>query len=124
MPPAKAAVVTRLTLTDFRNYSALRLEAGAGPVVLTGANGAGKTNLLEAISLLAPGRGLRGVAFEDLARLEGQGGWAVTSAIDGPSGEASLGTAWAPGARQGDQSADTDVGGSHPTLAVYISSRT
>jgi recombinational DNA repair ATPase RecF len=44
-----------------------------GPVVLTGANGAGKTNLLEAISLLAPGRGLRGAAFEDLARIDGPG---------------------------------------------------
>ncbi|MEE1562772.1 MAG: DNA replication and repair protein RecF, partial [Alphaproteobacteria bacterium] len=38
--------VRRLTLTDFRNYSALRLEPNPGPVVLTGANGAGKTNLL------------------------------------------------------------------------------
>jgi DNA replication and repair protein RecF len=98
MPAAKAAVLTRLTLTDFRNYHGLRLDTGPGPVVLTGANGAGKTNLLEAISLLAPGRGLRSVAFEDLARLDGEGGWAVAGNIDGPSGTASLGTAWAPGA--------------------------
>ncbi|TAL00144.1 MAG: DNA replication/repair protein RecF [Rhodospirillaceae bacterium] len=51
--------VTRLTLTAFRSYSRLRLDLDQRPVVLTGANGAGKTNLLEALSFLAPGRGLR-----------------------------------------------------------------
>jgi DNA replication and repair protein RecF len=57
-----ALAITRLTLTDFRNYASLRLGVDAGLVALTGANGAGKTNILEAISLLAPGRGLRGAA--------------------------------------------------------------
>jgi DNA replication and repair protein RecF len=52
--------ITRLTLTAFRSYSRLRLDLDRRPVVLTGANGAGKTNLLEALSFLAPGRGLRG----------------------------------------------------------------
>lgn len=96
--PAKAAVLTRLTLTDFRNYPGLRLDTRGGPVVLTGANGTGKTNVLEAISLLAPGRGLRGAAFEDLARMNGEAGWAVASEIEGPSGPAALGTAWTSGA--------------------------
>src|ERR1700722_15490050 len=50
--------VTRLALTEFRNYRAARLDLAAGPVVLTGPNGAGKTNLLEAVSVLWPGRGL------------------------------------------------------------------
>ena len=62
--PAGSAVpgvgITRLTLTAFRSYSRLRLDLERRPVVLTGANGAGKTNLLEALSFLAPGRGLRG----------------------------------------------------------------
>ena len=58
MPPS--FVLTRLTLTDFRNYASLRLDPGPAMVVLTGPNGAGKTNLIEAISLLSPGRGLRG----------------------------------------------------------------
>ena len=49
--------VERLTLTNFRNYAHLALEAGPEPQVLIGANGAGKTNLLEAVSLLAPGPG-------------------------------------------------------------------
>ena len=54
--------VTRLALTDFRNYADAVLEAGNGFVLLSGDNGAGKTNILEAVSLLAPGRGLRGAA--------------------------------------------------------------
>jgi len=56
MPSAR---IRRLGLTNFRSYHAAQLAAGAGPIVLVGANGAGKTNLIEAISFLAPGRGLR-----------------------------------------------------------------
>lgn len=51
--------LTRLTLRDFRNHAATRLEGMRAFNVLVGENGAGKTNVLEAISLLAPGRGLR-----------------------------------------------------------------
>src|SRR3954464_7331260 len=54
-----AARIRRLTLSNFRSYRAASLQVGDGPVVLIGANGAGKTNLIEAISFLAPGRGLR-----------------------------------------------------------------
>lgn len=61
--------VTRLTLTDFRNYAFLRINAGTEPVVISGDNGAGKTNILEAISFLTPGRGLRGARLSDLKRL-------------------------------------------------------
>ena len=50
--------VRQIRLTDFRNYRQLRLDCGLEPVVLVGANGTGKTNLLEALSFLAPGRGL------------------------------------------------------------------
>jgi DNA replication and repair protein RecF len=84
--------VTRLTLTDFRNYAAERIEVTARPVVLTGANGAGKTNVLEALSYLTPGRGLRGARLPDLARLGGAGGWAVAARIETPSGTAAIGT--------------------------------
>jgi DNA replication and repair protein RecF len=86
--------IRRLTLTDFRNYSGLRLETGAQLVALTGANGAGKTNILEAISLMAPGRGLRGAPFEELARQGGPGGWAIAAEIETAHGPTSLGTAW------------------------------
>ena len=55
-------------LTDFRNYRQLRLDCGPEPVVLVGANGAGKTNLLEALSFLAPGRGLRRARLDEVCR--------------------------------------------------------
>src|SRR6202142_2744852 len=88
-----AAFIRRLTLSNFRSYHAAQIELGqAGPVVLTGANGAGKTNLIEAISLLAPGRGLRRATMEELAFSEGDGGWAVSAEIEGMLGLATLGT--------------------------------
>ena len=88
-----AAFVQRLTLTNFRSYHAAKILLGrAGPVVLTGATGAGKTNLIEAISLLAPGRGLRRATMEELAFTEGDGAWAVSAEIEGMLGLATLGT--------------------------------
>jgi DNA replication and repair protein RecF len=88
-----AAFIRRLTLTNFRSYHAAQVALDrAGPVVLTGANGAGKTNLIEAISLLAPGRGLRRATMEELAFTEGDGAWAVSAELEGMLGLATLGT--------------------------------
>jgi DNA replication and repair protein RecF len=88
-----AAFLRRLSLTNFRSYHAAQVSlARAGPVVLTGANGAGKTNLIEAISLMAPGRGLRRATLEELAFSEGDGAWAVAAEIEGMLGLATLGT--------------------------------
>ena len=76
-------MLARLVLTDFRNHAALTLAPGAGYVVLTGANGAGKTNILEAVSLLAPGRGLRRASLGDMARADGPGGFGVAARVAG-----------------------------------------
>ena len=87
--------VARLDLTNFRSYAALRLDVGPAPVVLTGANGAGKTNLLEALSFLAPGRGLRRAALPDVARVHAgsaASAWAVAARVEGPDGTVALGT--------------------------------
>ena len=89
--------VQRLTLTDFRNYARLRLDVNPGAVVLTGSNGAGKTNLLEAISFLAPGRGLRGAKLKDVARQSSRqggasGAWGVAAGVCGPDGQTEIGT--------------------------------
>lgn len=73
--------VTRLALTDFRSYADALIEAGDGFVVLTGENGAGKTNVLEAVSLLTPGRGLRGAALGEMARTGGAGGFSVAAQL-------------------------------------------
>jgi DNA replication and repair protein RecF len=74
-------LLARLTLTDFRNHAAVTLTPGDGFVVLAGENGAGKTNILEAVSLLAPGRGLRRAALSAMARQAGPGGWGVAATL-------------------------------------------
>jgi len=98
--------VVRLSLSDFRSYADAVVAPGPGLVVLTGENGAGKTNLLEAVSLLSPGRGLRGASLAEMARQGGKGGFAVAARISpSPSGEGLLdigtgATAAAPERRQ------------------------
>jgi DNA replication and repair protein RecF len=101
-----AAFIRRLTLSNFRSYHAAQVRLDRpGPVVLTGANGAGKTNLVEAISLLAPGRGLRRATMEELAFSEGDGAWAISAEIEGMLGLATLGTGIDPPA--GEESTPT-----------------
>jgi len=87
-----AAAIRRLSLTNMRSYRAASLAVSAGLVALTGPNGAGKTNLIEAISFLAPGRGLRRATLDEIARSEGDGGWAVSAEVEGMLGLATLGT--------------------------------
>jgi DNA replication and repair protein RecF len=90
---------TRLALTDFRSYATALIEPGPGFVLLSGDNGAGKTNCLEAVSLLTPGRGLRGAALAEMARTDGPGGFGVAARL----GETDIGTgtlAAAPDRRQ------------------------
>src|SRR5216684_3639308 len=90
--------VTRLVLTDFRNYREARLSLGTEPVVLTGPNGAGKTNLLEAVSFLAPGRGLRGAKLSEIDRRQRtecggpSRGWAVAAVVATRRGTLRIGT--------------------------------
>ncbi len=76
--------IASLRLIDFRSYAALDIEFSSGAVALYGANGAGKTNLLEAISLLSPGRGLRRAGADLLARVENgmsQPAWGINAAL-------------------------------------------
>jgi len=80
--------VSRLTLTDFRSYASVAIEPGPGFVLLYGENGAGKTNLLEAVSMLTPGRGLRGASLSEMARKGGGDAWAVAAKL----GEVDIGT--------------------------------
>lgn len=89
------AVLDRLLLTDFRSYSRAELSPHGRSVYLFGANGAGKTNLLEAVSFLAPGKGLRSVAVGEVGRrLPGEArgrAWAVAATIAGDDGETQVG---------------------------------
>ncbi len=94
--PSKAPGVVRLMLTDFRNYEHLVLEPDTRSVVLTGENGAGKTNILEALSYLAAGRGLRGAKLSDIGRRTPGDtetkSWAVSADYETGAGSVRLGT--------------------------------
>ena len=84
--------LTRLTLTEFRNYPALTWRPHARISVVTGPNGSGKTNLLEAISLLVPGRGLRQARIGEFGRNGAT--WGVVGRVerDGIETEIATGT--------------------------------
>jgi len=86
----------RLSLTDFRSYTTLAWRPRAHIAVLFGPNGSGKTNLLEAVSLLVPGRGLRGARTADLKRHGATAGWAVAGRFATAQGEADIGTGTPP----------------------------
>jgi len=94
--------VRRLKLSDFRNYAELTLPLGPGHVVLTGENGSGKTNLIESLSFLSPGRGLRRASYDDVARVSGHDGFAIHATLDCMIyGEAEIGTGTAGGGEGG-----------------------
>jgi DNA replication and repair protein RecF len=105
--------VRQLRLTDFRNYRQLRLDCDLTPVVLVGDNGAGKTNLLEALSFLAPGRGLRRARLDEVSRRQigraasndeaDASAWAVAATLDTPDGRLAIGTGLEPGRGEGSQ---------------------
>lgn len=101
------AMIARVMLSEFRSYAALDLRVDGRLVVLTGANGAGKTNLLEALSTMAPGRGLRGARLSDLARAQpgepGSRPWSVGITVRNGYGDTQLGVGYAPDAGDGGQ---------------------
>jgi DNA replication and repair protein RecF len=109
--------VTRLSLTDFRSYPDALLAPGPGLVVLTGENGAGKTNLLEAVSLLSPGRGLRGARLSEMARHGGPGGFAVAARLE----EVEIGTGTAAAAPERRQVRINGAAASATSLGEWLS---
>jgi DNA replication and repair protein RecF len=90
-PAARAPRVRRIVLKDFRSYPALDLALDGAFVALVGENGAGKTNLIEALSLFSAGRGLRRAELADCARIGGDGGFSAAIAIETDGDEHRLG---------------------------------
>ena len=115
--------VRNLRLMGFRSYENLNLDVDPVPVVLTGANGAGKTNLLEALSLLAPGRGLRQASMADF-RLRGGDlvGWGISAHLETADGSIDIGTGEddcsLPGRRKVRINGDKAIGQNH--LSEYL----
>ena len=96
-------LIRKLSVSNFRNYSKASLEPSKQMVVLLGNNGAGKTNLLEAISMLSPGRGLRRAQLTQLNRaktdatdedstIESQSQWAVSVKVESNGFQTTIGT--------------------------------
>ena len=73
--------VTDLRISHFRSHKKIHIETLGNPVVLYGANGAGKTNILEALSLLSPGRGLRRARVDEMARMPESLGWKLRATL-------------------------------------------
>lgn len=92
MDNGASAFIKRLKLTNYRNYQSLDLATDNRHVVLTGDNGAGKTNLLEAISFLSPGRGMRRSAYDLVASKSGDGTWSIFTEMVGSQGDVTIGT--------------------------------
>lgn len=74
--------LSSLTLSHFRSHRRVDLELDDRPVAIFGSNGAGKTNVLEAISMLSPGRGLRRAKVDEIARLPEALGWKVSGVLN------------------------------------------
>lgn len=85
--------LTKLNLQNYRCYEHASLDdLQSGLVVLCGANGAGKTNVLEAISLLTPGRGLRTAKALDIQKSDSPTAWGISARVDTGGVEVTLGT--------------------------------
>lgn len=120
-PAAPEQRLSRLIVRDFRNHADLDLQPQARLVALVGENGAGKTNILEAISLFAPGRGLRRAEFSAMARKDGPGGFAVSLTLDRDGAEHRLGTGMEPPGFDGRASRLCRVDGSSAPSPVAFS---
>lgn len=118
-----ALFLTRLTLTNFRNYGAVRLTLEGRPVVLSGANGSGKTNLLEAVSLLVPGRGLCHAAPQEWQKTDVPAPWAVVAEMEGAAGPIKIATGRDPAATASERRVvliDGATARSQQTLAQHV----
>ena len=76
--------IAELVLSHFRSHRRTGLKVDTRPVAIHGDNGAGKTNILEAISLLSPGRGLRRAVTADIARRPDAIGWKLDAILTAP----------------------------------------
>jgi len=109
--------LSRLSLFNFRSYTDALLAPGSGFVILTGENGAGKTNVLEAVSLLTPGRGLRRASLSEMARSDGPGGFGVAARL----GDVEIGTGTTPAAPERRQVRINGATASANALSEWLS---
>ncbi len=119
--PATTVALRGVRLDTFRNYDTLDLALDHRHVVLTGANGSGKTNLLEAVSFLSPGRGLRRASYETVAQTgQHPPRWAVHAKVDGALGEAGIGTGLQSGPNGTEGQRQIRIDGNRATAEVLL----
>jgi DNA replication and repair protein RecF len=113
-PVLSPLAVSRLTLRNFRCHGGLQLELQATAVVLLGPNGTGKTSVLEALSLLTPGRGLRRARMAEIVRKDAcgtAGGWSVEARLHAPAGPSDIQTSFTAGAAGGRERRHISIDG-------------
>ncbi len=103
--------VRQLSLIRFRSYDDFLLDLDGRSVVLYGPNGSGKTNILEALSLLAPGRGLRGARGSALQKRGASESWGIAAKLETPNGALQIGTGRDPAAPQNDSKRRVHIDG-------------
>ena len=86
----KKSFIHKLDLINFRNYDSLSFEVDSDAVLVHGPNGIGKTNILEAMSLLVPGRGLRNAKFLEMQNSSQGHGWNIFASISGMFGKSGI----------------------------------
>jgi DNA replication and repair protein RecF len=120
---ARNIAVSRIALSEFRCFAQLTITLDQRPVVLSGPNGSGKTNLLEAVSLLTPGSGLRGARLAEFARREAApaAGWAVAARVGSADGPVDIGTGCAGGETRRTVRINARPAGGQSTLAAHVS---
>jgi DNA replication and repair protein RecF len=88
----KLTKIGKLNLTDFRNHSYSSITTDKDFILLTGSNGSGKTNILEAISMFSASKGLRSSNLVDQSNTKGSGGWSIFMEVHSELGNLKLGT--------------------------------
>lgn len=73
--------VEKLNISYFRSHRAIQIACDPRPLAIYGANGAGKTNILEAVSLLSPGRGVRRARATDMVQKPENLGWKIKAVV-------------------------------------------
>jgi len=109
----KAATIhiAKLSLSDFRSYRNLQMQTEGLPVVLSGSNGAGKTNLLEALSCFSPGRGLRRARLSEMKRHDATAAWAVSARLRGLGDDHQIGVGFDSGESSGGERRQVRIDG-------------
>lgn len=114
-PSRDSVHIARLRLTGFRNYASADVGLASGLVVLTGENGAGKTNLLEAVSLLTPGRGMRRATYGEMVSRDAPAGFAIHATLGGSEEGSEIGKGAGAGGDDGDAGRRVRINGANAT---------